>query len=86
MASAGFQYEPVSLDVNEVCFEEEQDIPNTRVYCKATDHRPTNPLTGFQPTNRPPTGPLPTHRPLTHRPLTKQNTQNISKHFQSLYL
>ena len=25
-----FQYEPVSLDVNEVCFEEEQDIPNTR--------------------------------------------------------
>ena len=25
-----FQYESVSLDVNEVCFEEEQDIPNTR--------------------------------------------------------
>ena len=25
----GFQYEPVSLDVNEACFEEEQDIPNT---------------------------------------------------------
>ena len=23
-----FQYEPVSLDVNKVCFEEEQDIPN----------------------------------------------------------
>ena len=22
--------EPVSLDVNKVCFEEEQDIPNTR--------------------------------------------------------
>ena len=30
MALAGFQYEPVSLDVNEVCFEEEQDIPNMR--------------------------------------------------------
>ena len=30
MALVGFQYEPVSLDVNEVCFEEEQDIPNTR--------------------------------------------------------
>ena len=25
----GFQHEAVSLDVNEVCFEEEQDIPNT---------------------------------------------------------
>ena len=24
-----FQYEWVSLDVNEVCFKEEQDIPNT---------------------------------------------------------
>ena len=30
MALVGFHYEPVSLDVNEVCFEEEQDIPNTR--------------------------------------------------------
>ena len=29
MALVGFQYEPVSLDVNEVCFEE-QDIPDTR--------------------------------------------------------
>ena len=28
MALAGFQYELVSLDVNEICFEEEQDIPN----------------------------------------------------------
>ena len=28
MALVGFQYEPVSLDVNEVCFEEVQDIPN----------------------------------------------------------
>ena len=25
----GSRMEPVSLDVNEVCFEEEQDIPNT---------------------------------------------------------
>ena len=24
----GFQYEPVTLDVNEVCFVEEQDIRN----------------------------------------------------------
>ena len=30
MALVGFQYEPGSLDVNESCFEEEQDIPNTR--------------------------------------------------------
>ena len=30
MALIGFQYEPVSLDLNEVCFEEEQDIPNAR--------------------------------------------------------
>ena len=31
MAFVGFQYEPVSLDVNEVFFEEEeQDVPNTR--------------------------------------------------------
>ena len=29
MALVGFKYEPVSLDVNKVCFEEEQDIPNT---------------------------------------------------------
>ena len=27
MVLAGFQYEPASLDVNEVCFEEEQVIP-----------------------------------------------------------
>ena len=26
----GFHYEPVSLDVNEACFEEEKNIPNTR--------------------------------------------------------
>ena len=30
MTLVGFQYEPGSFDVNEVCFEEEQDIPNTR--------------------------------------------------------
>ena len=30
MALVGLQYEPVSSDVNEVCFEEEQDIPHTR--------------------------------------------------------
>ena len=30
MALVGFQCEPVSLDINEACFEEEQDIPNTR--------------------------------------------------------
>ena len=30
MALVGFQYEPVCLEVSEVCFEEEQDIPNTR--------------------------------------------------------
>ena len=29
MTLVGFQYEPVSLDVNKVCFDEEQDIPNT---------------------------------------------------------
>ena len=29
MALVVFQYEPVSLDVNKVCFKEEQDIPNT---------------------------------------------------------
>ena len=29
MALIAFQYEPVSLDINEVCFEEEQDITNT---------------------------------------------------------
>ena len=29
MAFVGFQYEPLSLDVNEVCFQEEQDIHNT---------------------------------------------------------
>ena len=31
MALVVFQYEPVSLHVNNVCFEEEQDIPNRRV-------------------------------------------------------
>ena len=30
MVLVGVQYEAASLDVNEVCFEEEQDIPNTR--------------------------------------------------------
>ena len=30
MSLVGFQYEPVILDVNEVCFKKEQDIPNTR--------------------------------------------------------
>ena len=29
MALAGFQFESVSSDVNQICFEE-QDIPNTR--------------------------------------------------------
>ena len=28
MALVGFQYELVSLDVNEDCFDEEQDMPN----------------------------------------------------------
>ena len=28
MPLAGFQCEPASLDLNEVCFEEEQDIPD----------------------------------------------------------
>ena len=30
MVLVEFQYEPLSLVINEVCFEEEQDIPNTR--------------------------------------------------------
>ena len=30
MALIGFQYEPLRLYVNEVCFEKKQDIPNTR--------------------------------------------------------
>ena len=30
MTLIGFQYEPVSLDVNKLYFEEEQDISNTR--------------------------------------------------------
>ena len=30
MALVRFQHETVSLDVNEVCFDDEQDIPNTR--------------------------------------------------------
>ena len=29
MSLVGFQYEPVSLDVNDVCFEEEQNIAKT---------------------------------------------------------
>ena len=36
MALADFQYEPVSLDVNRVCFEEEQGIPNTREKSRKT--------------------------------------------------
>ena len=39
MALVGFQYEPVSLDVNEVCFKEEQDISNTREKSKKTSKR-----------------------------------------------
>ena len=35
MALVQFQYQAVSLDVNEVRFEEEQDIPNTPVKFKA---------------------------------------------------
>ena len=31
MALVGLQYEPVSLDISEICFEEEQDIPNKSV-------------------------------------------------------
>ena len=31
MPLVGFEFEPVSLHVKEVCFEEEQDIPNRRV-------------------------------------------------------
>ena len=30
MVLIGFPYEPLSLDLYVVCFEEEQDIPNTR--------------------------------------------------------
>ena len=30
MALVGFQYKPVTLHVNEVCFTEEQSVPNTR--------------------------------------------------------
>ena len=29
MTLVGFQYEPINLDVNKICFEEEHDIPNT---------------------------------------------------------
>ena len=36
MALVGFQYDPVSLDVNKVCFEEEQDISNTREKSRTT--------------------------------------------------
>ena len=40
MALVGFRYEPVSLDVKEVYFEEEQeslDIPNTREKSRKTE-------------------------------------------------
>ena len=40
MALVGFRYEPVSLDVKEVYFEEEQeslDIPNTREKSRETE-------------------------------------------------
>ena len=30
IALAGFQYEPLSLSVNQVCLDKEQDIPNAR--------------------------------------------------------
>ena len=39
MALVVFQYKPVSLDVHEVCFEEEQDIPNTREKIKEKSKR-----------------------------------------------
>ena len=29
MTLVGFHYEPINLDVNKICFEEEHDIPNT---------------------------------------------------------
>ena len=30
MALVGFHYEPVSLDIDQVCFDKEQGIPNSR--------------------------------------------------------
>ena len=30
MTLVGFHYQPVNLNVNEICFEEEQGISNTR--------------------------------------------------------
>ena len=30
MALVGFQYEPIILDVNKVCFNEEQHVPHAR--------------------------------------------------------
>ena len=30
MALVGVKHEPVGLDLNNVCFDEERDIPNTR--------------------------------------------------------
>ena len=39
MVLAGFHYEPVSLDVNEVCLEEGQNIPNTREKIKKKSKR-----------------------------------------------
>ena len=35
MTLIGFQYEPISLDVNETCFEEEQN-PNTHEKSRTT--------------------------------------------------
>ena len=35
MTLIGFQYEPISLDVNEICFEEEQN-PNTHEKSRKT--------------------------------------------------
>ena len=39
MALVGFQYEPVCLDVNEVCFEEELEILNIREKFKEKSKR-----------------------------------------------
>ena len=41
IALVGFQYEPVSLDIKEVCFDEEQDIPNTHKKIKIKSQRDT---------------------------------------------
>ena len=39
MALVVFEYEPVSLDVNKVCFAEEHDIPNTHEKLKKKSKR-----------------------------------------------